>query len=372
MFIIEARNVHQALPAGLVALKEHGVRETSRAGDVLRFPGPVTTILDKPCERVIFHPWRDANPFFHIVEAAWMLAGRNDLKSLTPYVKRMKDFSDDGVTQPGAYGKRWRDWFYNLDGTNASEPPIDQLNWVVKRLRANPNDRRVVMQMWDAQTDINAADNGGADVPCNLSILPWVLNDALHFTIFNRSNDIIWGLYGANAVHFSICLEYLAGRLGLGVGTMTTVSNNFHAYVDRIPKVPKEPMWGDNYILWLTTDSVTFKPVCKPWPLFSSITTWPDEHREDGIQTDLKEFFDEGPLVSIKNARWPWLGRVLAPMALAHEEYRRKDYGEALATMNTVAASDWRLAGVEWIKRRQHAAENRKTAGEVHDILDRG
>ena len=101
MHTINARNAQQALPKGLYLLTKQGVREQSRAGEVLRFPGPVVTVLEKPQERVIFHPWRDANPFFHIVEAAWMLAGRDDLASLTPYVKKMAEFSDDGgVTQP--------------------------------------------------------------------------------------------------------------------------------------------------------------------------------------------------------------------------------------------------------------------------------
>lgn len=367
MYIIRERNVQQALPVGIRLLQQSGVRESTRAGDVLRFPSPVTTVLEKPCERVVFHQWRDANPFFHIVEAAWMLAGRDDLKQLTKYVKRMKEFSDDGgVTQPGAYGKRWRD---HIVYPNIVYDDVyswsDQLNWAVKRLRANPNDRRVVIQMWDPYVDIKAANANGNDVPCNLIILPWAMDGALHFTIYNRSNDIIWGLYGANAVHFSICLEYLAGRLGLDVGTMTTVSNNFHAYVDRIPEFvdPPMPSWGDGYTTTLHVeydDQIVKERVAEPFPLFYMIRSWPDDFRERVIHDDLVTFFDEGAHAALENARWPWLKKVLAPMALAHEDYRRKDYGQALASMDNVQASDWRLAGKEWIKRRAaHVQQNR-------------
>lgn len=349
---IFARNVQQALPAGLDALKKFGIREQSRAGDVLRFPGPVVTVLERPQERVIFHPWRDANPFFHIVEAAWMLAGRNTLADLTPYVKNMANFSDDGgVTQPGAYGKRWRSHLIDA-GSHVAVEWGDQLNWAVRRLRANPGDRRVVIQMWDAYTDIEAAEAGGKDVPCNLTMLPWVMDDRLHLSIFNRSNDIIWGLYGANAVHFSVALEYLAGRLGLGVGTMTTFSNNFHVYVDKLPsEVPDICNIHDPYA----------RGEVDPFNMFFwwGGSVFPDDLCERFMQEDLAMFFEHGPVEALQTARWPWLRRVLVPMALAHQRHRGPQLGRyegAQSIAMGVAATDWRRAASEWLERRHGSA----------------
>ena len=348
MHVINARNAHRALPIGLRLLQTSGVRESSRAGDVMRYPGPVTTVLEKPCERVIFHPWRDANPFFHIVEAAWMLAGRDTLADLTPYVKNMANFSDDGgVTQPGAYGKRWRAW------SMAAWP--DQLDWAVKRLRANLNDRRVVIQMWDPFADTDAADKGGADVPCNLTMIPWAIHGELHLTIFNRSNDIIWGLYGANAVHFSVCLEYLAGRIGLAVGTMTTASNNFHAYADRFPKnadVAMAQLARASYL-----EDPYLRGEVEPYDMFQDWepSAFLDDRREKTMKFDLKNFFEHGAEFSYEDATWPWVRNVLAPMALAHQRFkgpragRRTDVGVLL---DLVAASDWKRAATEWVERR--------------------
>jgi hypothetical protein len=34
-------------------------------------------------------------------------------------------------------------------------------------------------------------------------------------TVTNRSNDLCWGMLGANYVHFTILQEYLAARLGV-------------------------------------------------------------------------------------------------------------------------------------------------------------
>jgi len=50
--------------------------------------------------------------------------------------------------------------------------------------------------------------------------------------VFNRSNDMVWGCYGANAVHFSFLHEFIGRSTGLPLGTYTQVSVNLHAYID--------------------------------------------------------------------------------------------------------------------------------------------
>lgn len=338
-------------------LYRHGKRKDSRNGAVLKHPTPVTTVLTHPCERVVFHPWRDANPFFHIVEAAWMLAGRDTLADLTPYVARMAEFSDDGgVTQPGAYGKRWRNHFRLYDGPGYTDT-FDQLNWAVARLRANPDDRRVVIEMWDPNVDILAAARNGKDLPCNISMLPWVEDGKLHLTVFNRSHDIIWGLYGANAVHFSVVLEYLAGRIGLPVGTMTTVSNNFHAYEATLP--PREIVEKG---LYSTADPYTNdEKLVQPYDMFYDWDAAVDGRREHAMRVGLDMFFNDGPEAAIGAGHWPWLYRVLAPMAQAHALWKnlRGHPGRYAVTMDAlklVEASDWRRAGEEWVIRRRDKA----------------
>src|SRR5258708_35739439 len=72
--------------------------DQTRNGKCLVVDEPVLISYTHPKERVLFNPVRDANPFFHLYESLWMLAGRNDLKSLAYYCSRMKEFSDDGKT----------------------------------------------------------------------------------------------------------------------------------------------------------------------------------------------------------------------------------------------------------------------------------
>ena len=79
MRVLEMRNVHCALPRALQELERVGQARESRNGPVIVFPDPVTTVYAKPCERVMFWSERDANPAFHLYEALWMLAGRDDV-----------------------------------------------------------------------------------------------------------------------------------------------------------------------------------------------------------------------------------------------------------------------------------------------------
>lgn len=240
MEVIHCRNVNEALPKMLQHLEEKGERKPSRAGEVIVAPTPVTTVYRKPTERVLFSHIRDANPFFHLIEALWMLAGRRDVTTLAHYVRRMSNFSDDGETFHGAYGDRWRRFF-----------DLDQLGIVIDLLNKQPQSRRAVIQIWDCEKDLHTHEKI-KDIPCNLIVTPWINNQLLDMTVFCRSNDVIWGAAGANAVQFSILQEYLATKIGVGVGSLYQISNNFHAYTKIFEKLkglkhPSDKLYYDEY-----------------------------------------------------------------------------------------------------------------------------
>ncbi len=219
MRTLNVRNVNDALPQALDMLMMSGHERDSRAGRVRVMTTPVTTVYHRPEECVLLWSERDANPFFHLYEAAYMLTGSNRLRPLRWFVKRMEEFSDDGQTLQGFYGARWRRWFGR-----------DQLVGIVDSLKKNPEDRRCVLQMWDARTDL-CADS--ADVPCNTGVYFSInVSGKLDMTVTNRSNDVVWGAYGANAVHMSLLQQYIAAWVGVPVGHYWQISNNFHGYLD--------------------------------------------------------------------------------------------------------------------------------------------
>jgi thymidylate synthase len=336
MQVIKARNVHAALPEAIYQIVNNGQVQDTRNGPALVMPQPVTTVYERPRERVVFWPERDANPFFHFYEGLWMLGGRDDVSSLTRFVKRMIEFSDDGVTFHGAYGRRWRHWF-----------GLDQIKHLVMNLKARPRDRRHVLQIYDASNDLADQPNL-KDVPCNLAVHFMVRMGALDMTVFNRSNDIIWGAYGANAVHFSMLHEFIATCTDLPMGQYWQVSDNFHAYMDTL-----KPLAGLADRAPQPPASITFNPYdhIKPYRMVnSSMDAW---------FTDLEMFLDnEQEAVGYRDV---FFRRVALPIVHVHDLYKNKQYTEARRATDKIKADDWRLAIQEWLNRREARRESRKS-----------
>jgi len=348
MRVIQARNVQQALPQAVRLLEEEGVRRDSRYGPVIVMPCPVTTVYERPQERVLFWPQRDANPALHLYESLWMLAGREDLAPLLRYAKRFEEFSDDGATLWDAYGHRWRERF-----------GFDQLREVVKILSANRDDRRCVIQMWSAGRDLGRI---GKAVPCNLTATVQVSpTRALDLAVFNRSNDIVWGCYGANAVHFSMLQEYLASAICVPMGTYTQVSVNWHAYVNTFEQVRSIPygdgqLWDPNWPLMdpYAKNEVRSVPMgfLEDQVLNDTIIKSLLREEEDGFQRYYEPYdaWDE-VVYSVLKAHHFW--RTLPPP---------DRYTFALNEVEHTAALgyDWAVAMKEWVERRKARWEEKQ------------
>lgn len=213
-------NVNQAFSEGFWKLRSYGLKESSRAGPVLVAPGPVMTSYSSPRERVLFNPVRDANHVFHLMEAIWMLAGGQNVEWLLPFNSSFGQFAEPNHFMHGAYGHRWRHHF-----------GFDQIQSIVNRLKSNPDDRQAVMQMWDC-AEGNDLNGNWKDRPCNTHIFFDCRSGRLNMTVCCRSNDMIWGAYGSNVVHFSVLQEVMAHGIGVPVGIYRQFSNNFHVYTD--------------------------------------------------------------------------------------------------------------------------------------------
>lgn len=357
MIVLPVRNVCEALPLGLRYLLDHGRPEPSRAGDVLVAPGPVTTVYQHPRERVVTAPARDANPFFHLMEALWMLAGRDDATFLDRYVKDFSArFAEPGGRQHGAYGARWRRHFWSADNDKTR---LDQLDWAVRKLRADPTSRQVVIEMWDPRAD--TTDLPLRDRPCNTHINLRVWDQStqpvLNMMVTCRSNDIILGAYGANAVHMSILQEYLAARIGVPVGTYEQVSFNFHAYTAELDRVrgragvaPGAIAEHDLHML----DSLAGGPYdhTPPGTMVRPLVEDPGAFDEE-LGHFLTAIDQDAPLdMRVDSVRNTFLSRTVWPMECAHRLCRRGRMPQALGMAQTVVAPDWRRAAVEWLGRR--------------------
>lgn len=328
--VISGVNVNKTYPQAVSMLRRSGVRQTSRAGDVLVMPHPIVTVTNRPEQRVLMCPRRDANPFFHVMEFFWMMTGSNDARWLDNFVRDFSSrYAEEGGIMHGAYGHRWRS-HWMLDG---GSQPLDQLAIAVARLRHDPLDRRVVIQMWDPNADLfwPADDPGISDHPCNTTIFPRIVDGRLDISVMCRSNDLVWGCFGANVVHFSFLQEWMAGQLGVDVGTMYQWSNNFHGYVKPLDDAG-EPSTANPY------DPSTF----------SSLSLVDDAESWDA---ELRRWF-ESPRTSYA-CRNVWFEYVLPHMWRANEARRDGDYDRALAHVDKIEATDWRMACRLWLVRRR-------------------
>jgi thymidylate synthase len=317
----------------------HVQEEQSRNGSVWTITEPVLITYHHPLNRVLLNSARDANPFFHLFEVAWMLAGSNDLEPLTHFLPKYADFSDDGKTVHGAYGHRWR-----------TALGFDQLDAICAELTKNPGSRRCILQMWDSaqhimiapfmtepryhgSRDLEKACNGGKDVPCNTQILFRIVDGKLDMTVTNRSNDLIWGCLGANYVHFSYLLEYMAQRIGVGVGRYFQFSTNLHVYE-----------WNWKPEKWLDVpyeDGEASDVRLLPWG--TNIPRFDEECQDVAKIPD-----------GCEELHWesPWIDQVLVPAVQAFNTHKQGSTVAALSTVELIRDSPWRRACREWLQRR--------------------
>lgn len=309
----------------------------SRGGEVDMWPEPVCTVYSFPMECVLWDAKRDCNPFFHLFESLWMLAGQNDVAYLDQFNKQMAKYSDDGDVFHGAYGFRWREWY-----------GIDQLFEVGEMLRKDPTTRRAVLQMWSPNGDLVSSEGAGGqsckDLPCNLSV---VFNcratGTLEMTVYNRSNDMIFGAYGANAVHFSFLHQWMAAYIGKDVGAYRQVANDFHVY---------SAVWEDKVRPDLSVDEDLYNTVAGASVLVS---------RDESV-----ELFDTENMELVLGgnhdpARYGnlFLRNIAAPLLGVWQAWKAKDRGRALALLREAEAGrplgqlpDWFIACGMWMGRR--------------------
>ncbi len=351
MYNFKAVDVNQALQYAIEHLLNCGVEEPSRNGLVLAAPEPVCIEYVNPRRRVLYSPTRDANPWFHLMEALWMLSGSNDIAFPCYFAKSYGQYSDDGVTMWDAYGWRWRSFF-----------EWDQLAAIIQELKTNPSSRRCVLTMWAAHhtpnvlqyptrsmhwpsnDDFSVATNGGKCVPCNTHCYVDLRGGALNLTVCNRSNDLMFGMVCANAVHMSILQEYLAAQVGIPIGMYRQFTNNMHVYLERFSRV-------------------TLEVIAEECSELQDVPSTAGPSIELGFDDDLCEFMswarscmkvarpEDAPHAPFCSGEF--INTVAIPMMSAWLARKAgRPAADILLTLDRVAAPDWQRAAKEWVLRR--------------------
>jgi thymidylate synthase len=330
--------------------RDNCVEEESRVGSVVYMDGPVCITYRNPLSRVLFNRERDANPFFHLYESLWMLAGKNDLESLQYYVSTFDNYSDDKKTLNGAYGYRWRhngaryrEYLEAPQTDRLGKDGIDQIEILIEHLKTTPNSRRAVLQMWNVEDDL-LKSQFSKDVCCNLSVCFSIrkglrsgkMVPILDMTVFNRSNDAIWGTTGANAVHFSFLQEYVASHLGIGVGYYHQITNNLHVYTERFD--PAYSNWLEDFG-YLPRINVRI-------PLISNPARF---------DLELSQFIKTPPSCECHPEMYqePFFKNVAVPVRNAFIFHKERQYICCLDEIKLIADDAWRIACENWVFKRK-------------------
>lgn len=343
MLTINVRNVNEALQEFIRRSKRPDRWRTvsPRGIKTFEYSVPVVTAYYRPDERVLFCPERDANPFFHFFESLWILDGREDVEFLAQFNPQMRSYSDDGVRFHAAYGQRLRGAFEQ-----------DQLLEAVNLLKRDKSSRQVVLQIWDVDYDLGFRSK---DIPCNDMVFLKIRDGQLNMTVLCRSNDILWGAYGTNAVQFSMLQEFIARAVGVGIGTLYQLSDSYHYY-------PDSDVWSKIKDVDTVDDRYkTDLEIIRPYPLFKDML-WRSWLLD--LNATLKAYDDAqsaAPNV-LPEDRQPFFMEVSDPMYVAWRLFKGNSHPDK-NTRITLAftwleehckASDWRTACQEWLYRRRH------------------
>jgi thymidylate synthase len=224
---ITAMDINNLVIKTLSAIEKNGITSNSRCGNVKGL-FDCELILTNPQNRHISLSARKYNIYASIAELIWVFSGDEDIDPLLSYfLKRAKDFSDDGKKWRGAYGPR----LYN--GRQIS-------NIIHSFTNEGITTRRATFAIWTPYEDtifsIEEAEYGLKDIPCTLGGTFWISSNKLFLKLFMRSNDVIWGLSHINILEWTFFQElicYLLNNLmdkDISLGYYHHSVTNLHCY----------------------------------------------------------------------------------------------------------------------------------------------
>lgn len=171
----------------------------------------VQLVLTDPRAR-LSRSWRRGRALSAVAEFVWYASGSSRVEAITPYIPSYAGLVGTDGLAAGAYGPR-------LFG------PTGQLETIVTALAASPTTRQAVAQLFDRD------DLGGnhRDVPCTCTLQFFIRGDRLELHVHMRSNDAVLGL-PHDVFSFTMIHEWVAVRLGVGLGPYVHTVGSFHIY----------------------------------------------------------------------------------------------------------------------------------------------
>ena len=177
--------------------------------------------IKKPLDNSILADHRKWNKEYAEAEWQWYLSG-------DPNVDKLGEI----------YGKVPEIWQRMVDSNNEVRSNYGwqwernhQLDYVVAKLKDNPNTRHATVSIYDGKEHSTYAK----DTPCTYAVQFTVLNNKLNMSVVMRSNDLWYGFCN-DQYCFSNLQLLVAQRLEIQIGTYYHFAHNLHLYNKQIPQ----------------------------------------------------------------------------------------------------------------------------------------
>jgi len=184
-----------------------------------------------------------------IHELLWFLSGDSNIRYLRENGVSIWDkwADEDGNLGP-VYGVQWRRW------RAASGESIDQVGDAVRRLKEDPDSRRIVVCAWNV-----GELPGMALPPCHCLFQFYVAGGRLSCQLYQRSADVFLGV-PFNIASYALLTHMVAQQTGLGVGDFIWTGGDCHLYLNHLEQadeqLSREPLPSPRLAIKRKPDSI--------------------------------------------------------------------------------------------------------------------
>lgn len=177
-----------------------------------------TFCIKDPTSNLIYIPGRSFSLVHAILESLIIFTNDDTVKVAGHFNERIAQFSDDGETLHGAYGKRISPF----------------ISVVIDKLRKDNDSRQAVLTIH--RVNDSAVDT--KDPPCTITLQFTIRRRKLNMHVYMRSNDLIWGT-PYDVFVFTTIQQVVANTLGIPVGTYYHTATSLHIYENYFEEAKK-------------------------------------------------------------------------------------------------------------------------------------
>ena len=162
-------------------------------------------------------------------ELLWFLSGDSNVRYLQENgVSIWNEWADDNGELGPIYGVQWRKW------KDARGETIDQIEDVVRRLKEEPDSRRIIVSAWNV-----GELPGMALPPCHTLFQFYVADGKLSCQLYQRSADVFLGV-PFNIASYALLTHMMAQQADLGVGDFVWTGGDCHLYLNHLEQAEEQ------------------------------------------------------------------------------------------------------------------------------------